>query len=153
MLSANSDRWQPSSSVGGSPGTAGAAVPGDSNHDGVFDSSDLVLVFQGGEYEDEIPDNSTFEEGDWDGDNDFTTSDLVFAFRAGTFVRAASSVDLNRLADEVFARHLIFRADDQHEHRLAAEFERERHAADEIFGHLNADHDDDRLNRILDSLT
>ncbi len=146
-------RWQPSSSVGGSPGTAGAAVPGDSNHDGVFDSSDLVLVFQGGEYEDEIPDNSTFEEGDWDGDNDFTTSDLVFAFRAGTFVRAASSVDLNRLADEVFARHLIFRADDQHEHRLAAEFERERDAADEIFGHLNADHDDDRLNRILDSLT
>lgn len=54
--------------------------PGDSNQDGVFDSSDLVSIFQQGEYEDGIRWNSTFEEGDWNGDGEFDSSDLVFAF-------------------------------------------------------------------------
>ena len=60
-------------------------VIGDSNHDGVFDSSDLVAVFQADEYQDDIDGNSTWEEGDWNGDGDFTTSDLVAAFSAGTY--------------------------------------------------------------------
>ena len=53
---------------------------GDVNNDGRFDSSDLVAIFIVGEYEDDIPGNSTFEEGDWNGDGDFDTSDLVLAF-------------------------------------------------------------------------
>jgi hypothetical protein len=79
--------WFASNEVGGSPGGVGtSAVPGDSNHDGVFSSSDLVLVFMAGEYEDNIQSNSTFETGDWDGDGEFTTSDLVFVFAAGSYV-------------------------------------------------------------------
>ena len=65
-------------------------LPGDANRDGVFNSSDLVLVFQAGEYEDDLDDNSRWEEGDWDGDGDFTTSDLVLAFRAGHYSNAAA---------------------------------------------------------------
>ncbi|MCA9172363.1 MAG: Hint domain-containing protein, partial [Planctomycetales bacterium] len=56
-----------------------APIPGDSNHDGHFNSADLVLVLQAGEYEDAIAGNSTFEEGDWDRDGDFTSRDLVYA--------------------------------------------------------------------------
>ncbi|MEZ6119653.1 MAG: hypothetical protein R3C28_24230 [Pirellulaceae bacterium] len=51
--------------------------------------SDLVAVFQAGEYEDLIPTNSAFDEGDWNGDGEFTTADLVTAFQAGTFVTAS----------------------------------------------------------------
>ncbi len=46
---------------------------GDANLDGVFDSQDLVLVFQSAEYEDGDNDNSTWSEGDWDGDGDFAS--------------------------------------------------------------------------------
>ena len=65
-------------------------VVADSNHDGVFDSSDFVAVFQAGEYEDGIAGNSTFEEGDWNGDGDFDSSDFVFAFRGGHYQREAA---------------------------------------------------------------
>jgi hypothetical protein len=62
-----------------------ASPPGDSNHDGVFNSADLVQVLTAGEFEDNIPQNSTFEEGDWNLDRDFTTADFVFALQAGTY--------------------------------------------------------------------
>ena len=65
-------------------------VYGDSNLDGIFDSSDLVNVFQSAEYEDDITGNSTWAEGDWDGDGDFTTADLVFVFQKATYSRAAT---------------------------------------------------------------
>ena len=71
-------------------------VAGDSNHDGAFNTSDLVEVFRRGEYEDGIAGNSTFEDGDWNGDDDFDSSDLVFVFQgrhvrsAGTSVRRCS---------------------------------------------------------------
>jgi hypothetical protein len=42
-----------------------------------------------GEYEDSIPGNSTWSEGDWDCDGDFTTRDLVLAFSDVGFVAAA----------------------------------------------------------------
>ena len=42
------DTWRASSQSGGSPGTESSPIPGDSNHDGVFNSSDFVLVFQAG---------------------------------------------------------------------------------------------------------
>ncbi len=62
---------------------------GDSNDDGLFDSSDLVAVFQAGKYEDGIANNATFDEGDWNQDGDFDSSDLVLAFQAGHYVAAA----------------------------------------------------------------
>ncbi len=68
------------------------AVIGDSNNDGLFNSDDMVVVFQAGEYEDEIPGNSTWEEGDWNGDGDFNSDDMVYAFQAGIYeVEVASS--------------------------------------------------------------
>jgi hypothetical protein len=58
---------------------------GDANHDGEFDSSDLVDVFQAGEYEDGVPGNSTWEEGDFNRDGDFDSSDLIEAFQYGGY--------------------------------------------------------------------
>jgi VCBS repeat-containing protein len=86
--------WKPSSRLGGSPGTADSSgpIPGDSNGDGIFNSSDLVAVFQAGKYEDLIAGNATFAEGDWNGDGDFTTADLVYAFQQGTYVAGAVPV-------------------------------------------------------------
>ena len=51
----------------------------------MFDSSDLVLVFQQAEYEDDIAGNSGWEEGDWNGDGDLDSSDLIAAFQHGLF--------------------------------------------------------------------
>ena len=65
--------------------------PGDANGDGVFDSSDLTLVLQAGEFEDGTDGNSTFVEGDWNGDGDFTTDDLVLAFTVGGYVIGAGA--------------------------------------------------------------
>ncbi len=60
-------------------------IPGDANRDGHFDSADLAQVLQAGEYEDDLEDNSTWEEGDWNGDLDFDTSDLVLALQTGLY--------------------------------------------------------------------
>ena len=87
------DGWRSSFTPGGSP-ASGDTLPGDANHDGLFDSTDVVLVMQSGEYEDEILNNSTFEEGDWDGDGDFTTNDWVFAFQWGGYSVNARAVSL-----------------------------------------------------------
>ena len=57
---------------------------GDSNDDGVFNSGDLVRVFQVGKYEDGIDGNANFDEGDWNQDGDFDSSDLVAAFKRAT---------------------------------------------------------------------
>ena len=62
--------------------------PGDSNLDGVFDSSDLVAVFKAGEYEDDLDGNSGWGEGDWNCDGDFDSTDLVRSFAAGGYVGA-----------------------------------------------------------------
>ncbi|MCA9200874.1 MAG: hypothetical protein KDA87_25220, partial [Planctomycetales bacterium] len=66
-------------------------VLGDSNHDGEFNSSDLVQVFQAGKYEDATAGNAAWEDGDWNGDGDFNTSDLVHVFQAATYVFEALS--------------------------------------------------------------
>ncbi|MCA9215162.1 MAG: PEP-CTERM sorting domain-containing protein [Planctomycetales bacterium] len=58
---------------------------GDSNLDGVFNTSDLVTVFQEGQYEDGIDGNSSWTTGDWNGDGEFDTGDLVLAFQDGGF--------------------------------------------------------------------
>jgi hypothetical protein len=81
--------WRPSRVSGGTPGR-GSDQPGDANHDAVFNSSDLVLVLQAGEYEDDIAGNSTWEEGDWNGDGDFDSRDLVLAFQLGEYSLAGA---------------------------------------------------------------
>ncbi len=67
----------PVASVSAAAAAAIAPVPGDVNFDGVFDSADLVQVFQIGKYEDGIDNNSSYDEGDWNGDGDFDSKDLV----------------------------------------------------------------------------
>ncbi len=58
---------------------------GDANLDGEFNSGDLVTVFQAGEYEDAVVNNSGWAEGDWNGDGDFTSGNLVAAFQEGGY--------------------------------------------------------------------
>ena len=65
---------------------------GDSNRDGHFTTEDVVQAFMAGEYNDNIPGNSTWGEGDWNRDGDFDEQDLVEAFACGGF--EAPSVSL-----------------------------------------------------------
>jgi hypothetical protein len=84
-----------------------AAVMGDVNADGRFDSSDIVLLFQSGQYEDGVEWNSTWTEGDVNGDQEFDTRDLVQLFQNGRYDedRDGSSVSRrkDRSLDLVFA--------------------------------------------------
>ena len=57
---------------------------GDADLNGVFDTQDLVAIFQVGHYEDDVPGNSTWATGDWNCDGEFTSSDLVKALQNGT---------------------------------------------------------------------
>ena len=63
---------------------------GDVNLDGLFNSRDIVLVFQAGEYEDGVAGNSTWADGDWNCDGEFDSGDFVFALSAGGFTAAVS---------------------------------------------------------------
>jgi hypothetical protein len=78
---------------------------GDVNNDGLFNSSDLVLLFQLGQYEDGVLHNSGFDEGDWNGDGEFDSSDLVLAFQAGSYSLAAQRplTELAAAVDWLFA--------------------------------------------------
>ena len=67
---------------------------GDANLDGIFNSRDLVEVFQHGQYEDGIANNSSWASGDWNCDGEFTTRDLVDSFIAGGYDDAAVSTEL-----------------------------------------------------------
>lgn len=60
------------------------AMVGDSNIDGIFDSADLVLVFQAGLYESNQV--ATWDTGDWDHDGFCTSADLVLAFQIGAYI-------------------------------------------------------------------
>jgi hypothetical protein len=61
------------------------SIRGDANFDNEFNSSDLVLIFQEGQYEDDRPGNSTWRSGDWNGDSEFDSGDLVTAFQGGVY--------------------------------------------------------------------
>ena len=63
---------------------------GDSNLDGVFDSRDLVSVFQAGRYLDRS--GVSWEEGDWNADREFNSNDFVLAFQEQTYNHAALQV-------------------------------------------------------------
>ncbi|MCA9149619.1 MAG: autotransporter-associated beta strand repeat-containing protein, partial [Planctomycetales bacterium] len=58
---------------------------GDTNLDGQFSATDLILVFQAGLYEDDVAGNATWLTGDWNGDREFSSGDLVIAFQDGGF--------------------------------------------------------------------
>lgn len=60
-------------------------VAGDTNLDRRFDSKDLLVVWQAGEYEDGIAGNSTWSEGDWNGDGEADSHDIVLAFQTGWY--------------------------------------------------------------------
>jgi len=63
---------------------------GDADLNTFFDSNDFVLVFQAGEYEDNIVGNSRWETGDWDGDGEFSSDDFVLAFQTGDYETAGA---------------------------------------------------------------
>ena len=62
---------------------------GDANLDGEFTDHDLMWVLAAGEYEDGVPGNSTWQDGDWDGDADFISDDLIIALADGGYGRGA----------------------------------------------------------------
>ncbi len=64
---------------------------------------------QRNKYEDGIPGNATYLDGDWNADGDFDSSDLVLAFRAGHYQAGAGS----RESQIGAAVDLIFAGDDQ----------------------------------------
>jgi hypothetical protein len=80
-------------------------LAGDANDDGVFNSSDLVLVFQAGKYEDGLARNAAFAEGDWNGNHEFDSADLVFALQFGHYEAAARAgkTDIAAAVDRLFA--------------------------------------------------
>jgi hypothetical protein len=67
-------------------------VIGDVDFDGRFDSHDLVVLFQGGQFEDAIPDNASYSDGDWNLDGEFTSDDLVFALQRGGYAASLAPV-------------------------------------------------------------
>ena len=58
---------------------------GDANMDDLFNTSDFVAVLSAGEYEDNVPLNSSWATGDWNGDAEFDTGDLVTALSDGGY--------------------------------------------------------------------
>ena len=60
---------------------------GDANLDGVFDSTDLILAFSSGLYEDDAAGTAGWSSGDWNCDGKFDSSDMVVAFRDGGYRR------------------------------------------------------------------
>jgi ELWxxDGT repeat protein len=76
---------------------------GDSNNDGVFDSSDLVRVFQAGKYNGDVEKAVNFDEGDWNGDGLFDSSDLVAAFQAATYLSGDNQAEITTAVDSLLA--------------------------------------------------
>jgi hypothetical protein len=56
---------------------------GDANLDGVFNSSDLIIVSSAGKYEQDL--DAGWAEGDWTGDGRFSTDDMMRAFQDGGY--------------------------------------------------------------------
>ena len=66
---------------------AANVIAGDVNLDGVFDSTDLIRIFEAAVYEDDVSGNSKWSTGDFNCDGEFDSSDLVVAFEAATYTR------------------------------------------------------------------
>ncbi len=79
--------------------------PGDANLDGVFTSSDLILIFQSGKYEVTGPAGQAgWASGDWNCDSRFDSRDLIAAFQAGGYENAVPPAAEPSLGDLVFAQ-------------------------------------------------
>ncbi len=63
-----------------------STLPGDANQDGFFDSSDILQIMNRGQYEDQVEDNSVWQDGDFTSDLDVTSADLILAFRFGLYL-------------------------------------------------------------------
>jgi hypothetical protein len=79
-----------------------APIVGDANHDGIFNSTDLIEVLAEGKYETGEP--ATWEQGDWNGDGIFDSGDLVLALQEGNYVADSTPAAELRAVDAVFAR-------------------------------------------------
>ncbi len=66
---------------------------GDTNLDGFFESQDIILVMQAGEYEKDMNGLSTWGTGDWNGDSAFDSADFVLAFQSGTYEQGPEESD------------------------------------------------------------
>lgn len=83
---------------------------GDVNVDGVFNSTDLIQVFQAGQYEDGVAGNSVWTSGDWNCDGEFDSSDMVVAFQAGSYeTGAAASLNAGVMRPNIAAADLVDR--------------------------------------------
>jgi len=71
---------------------------GDSNTDGVFNSSDLIAVFFTGLFQTGEP--ASWEEGDWNGDGVFDTSDWILAFQHAFYINGANALSAD--IDSIF---------------------------------------------------
>ncbi|MCA9198674.1 MAG: VCBS repeat-containing protein, partial [Planctomycetales bacterium] len=79
--------------------TAFGTSYGDVDVNGVFDSADLVRLFQAGKYGDPAALGSTlYSEGDWNLDGRFDSSDLVLAFQFGNYTTDASPAAVGQMA-------------------------------------------------------
>jgi hypothetical protein len=79
--------------------------PGDANFDHLFNSSDLVSLFQRGKYESNTP--ASWSDGDWNCDGLFGSGDLVAAFQRGWYEAAPANAVAAALADLVFGPHKL----------------------------------------------
>jgi ELWxxDGT repeat protein len=77
--------------------------PGDANFDRLFDTSDLVSVFQRGKYETNSP--ATWSDGDWNCDGLFGTADLVAAFQRGWYESGPVGAIVTSLSDNEKSTH------------------------------------------------
>lgn len=98
---------------------------GDVNFDGQFNATDLLAVFQAGEYEDAMERNSVWTEGDWNCDSEFTSRDMVLAFQMVRTTLAANS-EPNDIAAylnsqiplRAFEKNKFDRGEKMHERRI-----------------------------------
>ena len=72
--------------------------PGDANGDGQFNPSDLVQIFQQGEYEDGVEQNSTWFDGDFNGDREFTSTDIILALQTGRYAKDGAEEPMPMMA-------------------------------------------------------
>ena len=107
---------------------------GDANLDGVFNSSDFVLVFRAGEYEDTEAFNSGWREGDWNGDREFSSGDLVFAFRRGGFVAAVVASEKTVRRDNLADLAAVLATDTHSTSKRSFEFSMKRDLAKSYSG-------------------
>lgn len=93
---------------------------GDATLDGLFNSADIVTVFQAGLYESSVPETADWSTGDWDCDGQFTSGDLVFAFQQGEYeTDAKKASDVSSDAQVAAAISLGYDFD-QYEERVDA---------------------------------